>query len=55
MLYLMLLQREKDKSSLPICIKGKFFFVTGSDNIFKTEGALYARCPFSAEITPRDP
>ena len=54
MLYLMLLQWKEDKSSLPICIKDKLFLVTASDNIFKTEGALYARGPFPAQITACD-
>lgn len=48
-LYLMLLQWEEDKSSLPICIKSKLFFVTTLDNVLKTDSALYARCPFPAE------
>lgn len=50
--YLMLLQREEDESSLPICIKHKLFLVTASHNIFKTESALNARCPFPVRITP---
>lgn len=48
LIYLMLLQREEDKSSLPICIKNKLFLMTISDNILKTDTALYTRGPFSA-------
>lgn len=54
LMYLILLQREEDKSSLPICIKNKLFLMTVSDNILKTDSALYTRAPFSAEIPPRD-
>ena len=52
LIYLVLLQREEDKSSLPICIESKLFVVTISDDVSKTDSALYTRGPFSAVPVP---
>lgn len=52
LIHLMLLQREEDQSSLPICIKNKLLFMTISDNILKTDIALYTRGPFPAVTVP---